>query len=170
MVTIYRAADVPADALAGEAVAVLGYGNLGRTAALNLRDSGVKILMGAPNVVRGGSHSGNVSALELAREGTLDALSSDYVPGSLLLAAWLLTSEADFTLPQAIAAVTSHPARACGLPDRGEIRAANNASGGATFSLTLPACPAAPDDSVHSRGDRAAIVRWTTVSAGESNK
>jgi len=46
MVTIYRAADVPADALAGEAVAVLGYGNLGRTAALNLRDSGVKILIG----------------------------------------------------------------------------------------------------------------------------
>ena len=46
MVTIYRAADVPADALTGEAVAVLGYGNLGRTAALNLRDSGVKILIG----------------------------------------------------------------------------------------------------------------------------
>src|SRR5947209_13024847 len=46
MVTIYRAADVPADALAGEAVAVLGYGHLGRTAALNLRDSGVKVRIG----------------------------------------------------------------------------------------------------------------------------
>jgi len=46
MVTIYRAADVPADALAGEAVAVLGYGNLGRSAALNLRDSGVKVRIG----------------------------------------------------------------------------------------------------------------------------
>jgi len=46
MVTIYRTADVPADALAGEAVAVLGYGNLGRTAALNLRDSGVKVVIG----------------------------------------------------------------------------------------------------------------------------
>jgi ketol-acid reductoisomerase len=45
-VTMFCAADVPADALAGEAVAVLGYGNLGRTAALNLRDSGVKILIG----------------------------------------------------------------------------------------------------------------------------
>ena len=46
MVTIYRAADVPAGALVGETVAVLGYGNLGRTAALNLRDSGVKTLIG----------------------------------------------------------------------------------------------------------------------------
>ena len=45
-VTVYCAADVPPDALAGEAVAVLGYGNLGRTAALNLRDSGVKIVIG----------------------------------------------------------------------------------------------------------------------------
>jgi len=92
-------------------------------AARHAKRKGLSTVAGAPNVVRGGSHSGNVSAIELAREGTLDALSSDYVPGSLLLAAWLLTREADFTLPQAIAAVTSHPARACGLPDRGEIRA-----------------------------------------------
>ena len=92
-------------------------------AARHAKAKGLSTVAGAPNVVRGGSHSGNVSALELAREGTLDALSSDYVPGSLLPAAWLLTREADFTLPQAIAAVTSHPARACGLPDRGEIRA-----------------------------------------------
>jgi len=42
-VTVYSAADVPRDALAGETVAVLGYGDLGRTAALNLRDSGVKV-------------------------------------------------------------------------------------------------------------------------------
>jgi ketol-acid reductoisomerase len=45
-VTVYCAADVPPDALAGEAVAVLGYGNLGRTVAHNLRDSGVKLLIG----------------------------------------------------------------------------------------------------------------------------
>src|SRR5215470_9773461 len=45
-VKVYREADAPAGALAGEAVAVLGYGNLGRTAALNLRDSGAKVRIG----------------------------------------------------------------------------------------------------------------------------
>lgn len=45
-VTVYSAADAPAGALVGEAVAVLGYGNLGRTAALNLRDSDVKLVIG----------------------------------------------------------------------------------------------------------------------------
>ena len=43
-------------------------------------------VMGGPNVVRGGSHSGNVSAADLARHGLLDILSSDYVPGSMLSA------------------------------------------------------------------------------------
>ena len=50
--------------------------------------------MGGPNVVRGGSHSGNVAAADLARSGLLDALSSDYVPGSLLLGALRLVDEA----------------------------------------------------------------------------
>jgi ketol-acid reductoisomerase len=45
-VTVHGAADVLPGALAGEVVAVLGYGNLGRTAALNLRDSGVKTVIG----------------------------------------------------------------------------------------------------------------------------
>jgi alpha-D-ribose 1-methylphosphonate 5-triphosphate diphosphatase len=77
---------------------------------------------GAPNVVRGGSHSGNVSALTLAREGVLDVLSSDYVPGSLLQAAWLLTRDAGFGLGEAIEVVSRRPAQACGLADRGAIQ------------------------------------------------
>jgi alpha-D-ribose 1-methylphosphonate 5-triphosphate diphosphatase len=85
------------------------------------RARGMAIVMGAPNVVRGGSHSGNVAAVDLARRGLLDALSSDYVPASLLLAAFRLVSEAGFTLPQAIATVSLNPARAAGLEDRGEI-------------------------------------------------
>jgi alpha-D-ribose 1-methylphosphonate 5-triphosphate diphosphatase len=91
-------------------------------AARHAKLKGLSTVAGAPNVVRGGSHSGNVSALELAREGTLDALSSDYVPGSLLLAAWLLKRDAGYALPEAIAIVSLHPAQACGLPDRGAIR------------------------------------------------
>ena len=77
--------------------------------------------MGAPNVVRGGSHSGNVAAVELARAGLLDILSSDYVPASLLHAAYLLQEQAGWTLPTAIATVSRTPARAIGLADRGEI-------------------------------------------------
>ena len=90
-------------------------------AARAARESGLAIVMGAPNVVRGGSHSGNVAAVELARLGLLDALSSDYVPASLMLAAFRLTEEAGWTLPRALASVSRNPARAVGLRDRGEI-------------------------------------------------
>lgn len=80
------------------------------------------VLMGAPNVVRGASHSGNVSARELAERGHLDILSSDYVPVSLLRAAFLLADEVPgIELPQAVATVSRAPARAVGLEDRGEI-------------------------------------------------
>lgn len=82
---------------------------------------GLRVLMGAPNVVLGGSHSGNVSALDLARAGLLDILSSDYVPGALIAAAFRLTVEAGATLPEAIATISCNPARAVGLADRGTI-------------------------------------------------
>jgi alpha-D-ribose 1-methylphosphonate 5-triphosphate diphosphatase len=91
------------------------------TAARAARDKGMAIVMGAPNVVRGGSHSGNVAAVDLARLGLLDALSSDYVPASLLMAAFSLVHQGVLTLPQAIATVSLNPARAAGLDDRGEI-------------------------------------------------
>jgi alpha-D-ribose 1-methylphosphonate 5-triphosphate diphosphatase len=90
-------------------------------AARHARAGGLATIAGAPNVVRGGSHSGNVSALELAREGVLDALSSDYVPASLLLAAWILQRDAGFSPSEAVEVVSRAPARACGFADRGEI-------------------------------------------------
>lgn len=90
-------------------------------AAKRAREKGLSVVMGAPNVMRGGSHSGNVSAIELARHGLLDTLSSDYVPSSLLSAALRLCEAADFTLPAAIASVTRNPAASVGLSDRGEI-------------------------------------------------
>lgn len=90
-------------------------------AAAAARRLGIATIMGAPNVVRNGSHSGNVSALELAQAGLLDILSSDYVPSSLLTAAFDLTRKAHWTLPRAIAAVSATPAVATGLHDRGRI-------------------------------------------------
>jgi alpha-D-ribose 1-methylphosphonate 5-triphosphate diphosphatase len=90
-------------------------------AARAARACGLLTVMGAPNVVRGGSHSGNVSASELARQGLLDILSSDYVPGSLLTATLRLVRDGIFTLPQAVQTVTRSPAEAAGLYDRGSI-------------------------------------------------
>lgn len=89
-------------------------------AAQTARQQGLAIVMGAPNRVRGGSHSGNVSASELARHDLLDILSSDYVPASLLQAAFML-QEDGYDLPKAIATVSRAPAHSLGLHDRGEI-------------------------------------------------
>jgi alpha-D-ribose 1-methylphosphonate 5-triphosphate diphosphatase len=91
-------------------------------AAAACHAAGMAVLMGGPNIVRGGSHSGNVAAKDLALRGQLDIVSSDYVPSSLLYGALLLESQIDgMTLAQAIATVTLNPARAVGLDDRGEI-------------------------------------------------
>jgi len=90
-------------------------------AAALAHERGMAVIMGAPNVVRGGSHSGNVSARALAAERTLDILSSDYMPASLLHAAFLLHDDEDIDLAAAVAMVSAIPARAIGLEDRGEI-------------------------------------------------
>jgi alpha-D-ribose 1-methylphosphonate 5-triphosphate diphosphatase len=91
-------------------------------AARGLHRAGIGILMGAPNVVRGGSHSGNIAAVDLAREGLLDILSSDYVPSSLLMGALQLPlCVPAIDLAAAVRTVTKTPAEAVGLSDRGEI-------------------------------------------------
>lgn len=91
-------------------------------AAKASRDAGLGVLMGAPNVVRGGSHSGNVSARALAEDGLLDILSSDYIPFSLIQSAFFLGEVVDaISLPQAVAMVSRNPAEAVGLTDRGVI-------------------------------------------------
>jgi alpha-D-ribose 1-methylphosphonate 5-triphosphate diphosphatase len=78
------------------------------------------IVMGAPNIVRGGSHSGNVAAQELARGGLLDILSSDYVPAALLTAAVSLGNLLE-DMAAGIRTVTACPADAVGFDDRGRI-------------------------------------------------
>src|SRR5258708_3464351 len=91
-------------------------------AARGLHQAGIGILMGAPNVVRGGSHSGNIAAVDLAREGLLDILSSDYIPSSLLMAALQLPQRVPaIDLAAAVRTVTKTPAHAVDLADRAAI-------------------------------------------------
>jgi alpha-D-ribose 1-methylphosphonate 5-triphosphate diphosphatase len=93
-----------------------------REAAQAAHRNGLAVLMGAPNVVRGKSHSGNISAAEVAASGHLDVLSSDYVPSSLLPAAFRLAETVPgMGLPAAMRTITLNPARAAGLDDRGAI-------------------------------------------------
>ncbi|MEQ9123653.1 MAG: alpha-D-ribose 1-methylphosphonate 5-triphosphate diphosphatase [Alphaproteobacteria bacterium] len=96
-------------------------------AAEAAKAAGMTTVMGAPNVVRGGSHSGNVSALELAEAGLLDALSSDYAPISLVHGAFALHDRAGLPLEQAVAMVSANPAAMLGLDDRGAIEAGKRA-------------------------------------------
>ena len=96
-------------------------------AARHAHANGMKIVMGAPNIVRGGSHSGNVSAGELAAAGLLDGLSSDYVPASLVQAAFRLAQDEVISLPGAVALISKNPAEMVGLNDRGTIEAGRRA-------------------------------------------
>ena len=91
-------------------------------AARASREKGLAVLMGAPNIVLGGSHSGNIAAGDLARAGLLDIMSSDYVPLSSIQAVFQLANGGiGFDLPAATALASRNPARAVGLDDRGEI-------------------------------------------------
>lgn len=92
-----------------------------RAAAEAAREAGLATIGGAPNVVRGGSHSGGVAMGELAQAGLLDALASDYVPASLLQAVARLHGAAGLPLAAAMALVTARPAQMAGLADRGRL-------------------------------------------------
>jgi alpha-D-ribose 1-methylphosphonate 5-triphosphate diphosphatase len=90
-------------------------------AATAAKRHGLATIMGAPNVVRGGSHSGGVSAAELAKLGLLDGLSSDYVPASLLQAVLKLNTDYGIAFADAMAKVTWKVADMVGLKDRGRL-------------------------------------------------
>jgi alpha-D-ribose 1-methylphosphonate 5-triphosphate diphosphatase len=90
-------------------------------AARAARAAGQAILGGAPNIVRGGSHSGNIAVADLAAEGLLDALASDYVPAAMIEAMFRLHHAHGVPLPAASAMVSAVPARLVGLSDRGRI-------------------------------------------------
>ena len=90
-------------------------------AALAARAAGMQVIAGAPNIVRGGSHSGNVAASAMVRSGAVDAFASDYVPASLVEAAFQCVDETGITLPQAVALVSARPAQMANLQDRGRL-------------------------------------------------
>lgn len=90
-------------------------------AAREARSQGLAVVMGAPNVVRGGSHSGNAAVSDLVKERLVDALSSDYLPMSQLCGAFQLHEQHNAPLHEAVAMVTANPANAVGFADRGEI-------------------------------------------------
>lgn len=90
-------------------------------AAKAAKAAGMQVIAGAPNIVRGGSHSGNVNASDLVAAGAVDAFASDYVPPSLVEAAFQVAREARIGLSAAIAMVAEHPARMAGLADRGRL-------------------------------------------------
>lgn len=90
-------------------------------AARRAKEKGLAIVAGSPNLLRGRSHSGNISAEELLRASTLDALASDYAPTTLLGSVWRVVAQGICPLPQAIALITSGPAAAAGLGDRGAL-------------------------------------------------
>lgn len=92
---------------------------LSRAAAQTARDLGNPIIMGAPNALRGLSTSGNVSARELIALGLCDALVSDYYYPALLHAPFALMRDGVCSLEHAWSLVSSGPARAVGLKDRG---------------------------------------------------
>jgi alpha-D-ribose 1-methylphosphonate 5-triphosphate diphosphatase len=90
-------------------------------AAETARRHGMSIIAGAPNIVRGGSHSGNVSAADLVDRALVDVLASDYVPPAMIEAAWQASGR--IGLPRAIATITAAPARMLGMTDRGRLEA-----------------------------------------------
>ena len=92
-------------------------------AAIAARALGMTTIAGAPNIVRGGSHSGNVKVTDLIRAGGVDALASDYVPAALAEAAFLAAEQTEMSLPDAVAMVTDTPAQMARLTDRGRIEA-----------------------------------------------
>lgn len=84
---------------------------------------GLATILGAPNVLRGGSQSGSMRAIDGIRAGVTHCLCSDYQPSTLMAAVFTVLEQSDLTMPQAAALVTCNPAQAAGLADRGRIQA-----------------------------------------------
>jgi len=114
---------------------------------------GQHIVMGAPNIVRGGSQSGNVAAADLLALGLLHILSSDYVPSSPLQATFQLAADGVIGLADGVRLISENPAAAVGLDDRGQIAVGRRADLVRVRAHDLPATES------HPRGRRVPVVR-----------
>lgn len=85
------------------------------------KEMGMTVVMGAPNALRGSSHSGNASARALVAAGLCDVLASDYLPPAMLSAAFVMAGDGTCPLPQALDLITRGPAALAGLDDRGRL-------------------------------------------------
>ena len=90
-------------------------------AAQAAKKSGMSTIFGAPNILRGKSQSGSMKAIEAIHEGVADCLCADYSPASLIVAIFKIPELSELDLPAAVRLVTSNPAKAARLDDRGEI-------------------------------------------------
>ena len=107
-------------------------------AAVEARRRGIAVAMGAPNVLRGLSHAGNLSALEAIQAGAVDILASDYAPAALLQAVFLLADTGVLPLYKAAKLTAENPAAALGLRDRGRIEVGLQADIALIEQTTLP--------------------------------
>lgn len=96
-------------------------------AAERARERGMLIAMGAPNALQGRSLSGNASALDLVARGLVDLLVADYHASSMLAAIFLIVERGLADLPTATRLVSTTPAEAIGLTDRGALAAGRRA-------------------------------------------
>lgn len=97
------------------------------SAALAASQCGMHVAVGGPNVLRGLSTNGNLSALDAIGSNAVDILCSDYYSPSLLHAVFRISREGLMTLPDAVRMVSAHPARAAGLHELGSLEVGKRA-------------------------------------------
>lgn len=141
-----------------EAGATVAEFPVSREAAVAARERNMPVVMGAPNALRGGSHSGNASARELVAEGLCQVIASDYMPSSMLACVFAMATAGLVSLPDAVALVTSGPANMLGLDDRGRVET------GARADLLLVDDRGSWPQVVHSWG---ADDQWSPIPGGE---
>jgi alpha-D-ribose 1-methylphosphonate 5-triphosphate diphosphatase len=107
-------------------------------AAIAARERGLHVAMGAPNVLRGGSHSGNLAAIDGIRSGAVNVLATDYHPASPVLAAFKLAHDQELELHEAVKLISQNAAKSVGLHDRGRLEVGLRADITLVEDLSVP--------------------------------